>query len=155
MRQVITLFLLFFSLYSQQAAAQTRPVAGLSNDEHLSLVGIMLPELIQRFGPPGLAVVERGIELWQDDVVFKYNGADFYIYRDRVWQVKLASTHGISNGDRKAVVLLTFGNRAADYGDHVLLPVNSRDWPLMLRVNFSNTNNTETVTEIYIYRPDF
>jgi len=146
---------MFFLVSSALNAQQSLPITGLGSDEHLSFVGMMIPDLIQRFGPPGTVAAERGMETWQDDVVFQYNGADFYIYRDRVWQVKLVSTHGISNGDRKAVVLLTLGNRAVDYGDYVLMAINSRDWPLMLRVNFSNVNNTELAAAIYIYRPDF
>jgi len=146
------LFILAFSLNAQQ----TRPVyAGLSNEEHLSFIGMMIPDLIQRFGPPAAVAVERGVEVWQDDVVFQYSGADFYIYKDRVWQVKLTSTHGISNGDRKAVVLLTFGNRAVDFGDYTLVPIGGRNWPLTLRVNFNNVNNTELVSAIFIYRPDY
>ncbi|WP_461248011.1 hypothetical protein [Treponema sp. R6D11] len=78
--------------------------------------------------------------------------ADFYIYRDRIWQVKLASTHGISNGDKKAAVLLAMGSNAVEKEDHALLAINGKNWPLMLRVNF---NNTGLVTAIYIYRPDF
>jgi len=148
------MILLFF--LSLPITAQNQPIyAGLSNDDQLSFVGMMMADLIERYGSPGTVAVERGNEIWQDDVVFQYNGADFYIYRDRVWQVRLASTHGISNGDRKAAVLLVFGYRAADMGDHLLIPLTGRDWPLMLRVNFNTINNTEQVSAIYIYRSDF
>jgi len=112
----------------------------------------MMADLLERFGPPRSVICERGIEPWQDDVVFQYNGADFYIYRDRIWQVKLASTHGISNGDKKAAVLLALGSNAVDNVDHALVAIDGKNWPLMLRVNF---NNTGQVTAIYIYRPDF
>jgi len=154
--------------FSQQAAAQNLPVyAGLSNDEQLSFVGMMMADLIEKYGSPRTVITERGNEIWQDDVVFQYNGAEFYIYRDRIWQVKLASTHGVSNGDRKAVVLLTLGNRALDMGNYILMPITGKDWPLMLRVNFDNLNNMEQtalsesaayaaqVTAIFIYRPDY
>ena len=149
-RRFFALLLLFlpFSLF-----AQNQPIyAGLNSDEQLSLVGMMMVDLLDKFGPPRSVICERGVEPWQDDVVFQYNGADFYIYRDRIWQVKLASTHGISNGDKKAVVLLTLGNNVVDKEDHALLAINGKSWPLMLRVNF---NNTGLVTAIYIYRPDF
>jgi hypothetical protein len=125
---------------------------GLNIDDQLSFVGMMLADLLERFGPPRSVITERGNEPWQDDVVFQYNGADFYIYRDRIWQVKLASTYGISNGDRKAAVLLALGNSVEDKEDHVLMAISGRSWPLMMRVNF---NNTGQVTAIYIYRPDF
>jgi len=147
------LFIQFLFILSLPLFAQNQPIyAGLNSDEQLSFVGMMMADLLERFGPPRSVICERGAEPWQDDVVFQYNGADFYIYRDRIWQVKLASTHGISNGDKKAAVLLTLGNAAEEKGDHALLAINGRNWPLVLRVNF---NNTGLVTAIYIYRPDF
>jgi len=150
----IELFFLFsFALGAQQALIRNQPVyAGFSNDEHIAFVGMTISELIGRFGPPGSVTTERGVEVWQDDVVFQYNGADFYIFRDRVWQVKIGSTHGISNGDRKAVVLLALGYRAADMGNYMLISITGKSWPMMIRIDFSNT---EQVAAIYIYRSDF
>jgi len=142
------LLILTFPLF-----AQNQPIyAGLDSDEQLSFVGMMMADLLNKFGPPRSVICERGVEPWQDDVVFQYNGADFYIYRDRIWQVKLASTHGISNGDKKAAALLIMGNSVEEKEDYALLAINGRSWPLMLRVNF---NNTGLVSAIYIYRPDF
>ena len=117
-----------------------------------SFVGLTPAELIGRLGPPGTVLAARGNEVWQDDVVFRYAEGDFYIYRDRVWQVRLASLRGLSNGDPKQAALLVLGNAVLDRGDHVLLPVTGGSWPLMLRVNF---NETGFVSAIYIYRPDF
>ena len=149
-------FLQILILFSAALYAQNQPVyAGLSNDEQISFVGMMMAELIERFGSPRSVLAERGNEVWQDDVVFQYNGADFYIYRDRIWQVKFASTQGVSNGDRKSNVLRVLGSRAEDMGDYALLPITGRDWPVMMRVNFNNSNNNGQVTAIYIYRPDF
>jgi len=149
-RILFSLLLLFFTF---PLFAQNQPIyAGLNADEQLSFVGMMMADLLERFGPPRSVISERGNEPWQDDVVFQYNGADFYIYRDRIWQVKLASTQGISNGDKKAAVLLTLGSNVVDKEDHALLAINGKSWPLMMRVNF---NNTGLVTAIYIYRPDF
>jgi len=149
-RRFFTLFLILLSI---PLFAQNQPIySGLDSDEQLSLVGMMMADLLAKFGPPRSVICERGPELWQDDVVFQYNGADFYVYRDRIWQVKLASTQGISNGDKRAAVLLALGNNVVEKEDHALLAINGRNWPLMLRVNF---NNTGQVTAIYIYRPDF
>jgi len=139
---LILLLLFVFPLWAQGQAA----------DERLSFIGMRLAELIERFGPPGMVLAARGNEIWQDDVVFQYAEGDFYIYRDRVWQVKLASVCGVSNGDRKAVVLLVLGNAAEDRGDYMIWPVAGKDWPLTLRVNFNNTGH---VSAIYLYRPDF
>jgi hypothetical protein len=111
-----------------------------------------LAGLIERFGVPKTVIAARGNELWQDDVIFRYDDGDFYICIDRVWQVSFTSALGISNKDRKAAVLLVLGNNADDRGDHVLLQISGMDWPLMLRVNF---NNSQQVSAIYLYRPDF
>ena len=149
--------LLFLSLFifSLSLWAQNQPIyAELSADEQLSFIGMMMADLLERFGPPRSVIAERGKEAWQDDVVFQYNGADIYIYRDRIWQVKLASTHGISNGDKRAAAILALGNKAEDKGDHALVSIPGRSWPMTMRVNFSNNGNTGTVTAIYIYRSD-
>lgn len=121
-------------------------------DESLSFVGMGLDELIERFGPPKSVAAVRGNELWQDDVVFQYSEGDFYIHRDRVWQVRLVSALGVSNRDRKSVVLLALGSSVEDRGDHLLLPISGNNWPLMLKVN---VNNSGLVTDIFIYRSDF
>ena len=126
------------------------PQTGI-NDQ-LSYIGMTLTEVIDHFGTPVTVAVARGEEVWQDDVVFQYNNLELYIFRDRVWQIKPASSHGISGRDTKTSVLLTLGNTVQDFGDFVLMPITGRDWPLTLRVNFSNTGQ---VTAIYIYRPDF
>ncbi|MDR3020145.1 MAG: hypothetical protein LBU66_04500 [Treponema sp.] len=123
-----------------------------AQEEALSFVGMTVAQLIERFGAPVTVAAARGNELWQDDVVFQYAGGDFYVFRDRVWQVRLDSAFGISNGDPKAAVLLIFGDTAKDMGDHVQMPVSGRNWALELRVNFNNTGN---VSAIFLYRPDF
>ena len=123
-----------------------------AQDDSFSLVGMKLADLIERFGAPRAVLAARGIETWQDDVVFQYAEGDFYIYRDRVWQVKVASVRGISLGDPKQAAVLVMGNAAEDRGDHLLMPVTGRDWPLMLRVN---VNSAGAVSSIFIYRPDF
>jgi len=139
---LLTLFLLVaFPLLPQEAAG-----------EPLSFVGMTLADLVERFGTPAAVFAARGNEPWQDDVVFQYAGRDFYIYRDRVWQVKLISAFGVSNGDTRTAALAALGNTAQNRGDHALLPVSGANWPLMLRVNF---NETGLVSAIYIYRPDY
>ena len=131
------------------AAFQLWPQEG---DDPLSFVGMQLAELIEKFGPPRTVSTARGNEFWQDDVVFQYAEGDFYIFRDRVWQVKLPSACGISLRDSRAVALLVLGNEVQDRGDHLLLPLPAVGWPLMLRVNF---NSVGLVAAIFIYRPDF
>jgi len=113
-----------------------------------------LEQLIDRFGPPRAVAAARGIETWQDDVVFQYTGVDFYIHINRVWQVQFTSTHGISHGNRKTAVIQILGNTTQDEGDYALVPVLNKDWPLMMRVNFNSADNGQ-VTAIFLYRPDF
>jgi len=121
-------------------------------DEPFSFVGLRLAELIERFGVPKAVFASRGNELWQDDVVFQYDEGDFYIYRDRVWQVRLSSVNGVSVRDRKQVALLVMGDDVRDMGDHLLLPVSGNSWPMMFRVNISPEG---LVSAIYIYRSDY
>jgi len=150
MNRFFLLQLLFFLTLTLNA--QNLPIyAGLTNEDQLSFVGMMMADLLEKYGPPRSVVADRGNEVWQDDVVFQYNGADFYIYRDRIWQVRLSSTHGVSDGDRKAVVLLSL-NGAEDKGDHALFAINGKNWPLVMRINF---NGAGQVAAIYIYRPDY
>jgi len=138
--------LLFFTL-----PLWTQEQTGVGTDP-FSLVGMKVAELIGRFGAPAAVFAARGNEVWQDDVVFRYDSADFYIFKDRVWQVKLAAALGINSGDPKQAALLVLGARAQDNGDHLLMPVTGKDWPLMFRVN---VNSAGRVAAIFIYRPDF
>jgi hypothetical protein len=151
----IKAFRTFFSLLFLFNVLPLQPQAVNANygsDEKLSFVGITLAELIERFGVPKTVTAERGNEIWQDDVIFRYDDGDFYIYNDRVWQIKFVSALGISNKDRKTAVLEVLGNNVEDKGDYALLQISGMNWPLMLRVNF---NNSQQVSAIYLYRPDF
>jgi hypothetical protein len=120
--------------------------------EPISFVGMKLEDLIDRFGPPQAVYAARGREEWQDDVVFVYGEGDFYIAKDRVWQIGLTSALGITVGDVKQVVSLVLGEAAHDEGDYVRMSLPGAGWPLMLRVNF---NGLGAVSAIFIYRPDF
>lgn len=128
--------------------AENQPV---NANEPFSFVGMRLTEVIERFGTPKTVFASRGGEIWQDDVVFQYNEGDFYIYKDRVWQVKISSACGISLGDTKPIAMLLFGDKAENRGSYLLQQLPSGNWPLMLRVNFDSTG---LVSAIYIYRPD-
>ena len=142
---IVFLFLLTASLLWPQGQPP-------NTAEFSSLVGITLADLLEHYGPPKTVSAARGNELWQDDVIFQYDDRDFYIHKDRVWQVRVASAHGISVGDPKQAAVLTLGNNAVDMGDHLLLPAVGSAWPIMLRVNF---NNAGRVSAIFIYRTDY
>jgi hypothetical protein len=124
---------------------------GSRNDEIISNIGLSLEDLFLRFGAPKTVHAARGDEDWQDDVVFVYSEFDFYIYRDRVWQVGLKSGYGMKIGDAKAAALLVLADKAQDRGDFLLYPLTGGVWPLSLRVNF----NAGRISGIFVYRTDF
>ena len=153
MRKMLLPLLFFLVLcvpFGQVHAQAISPA--VINDEKLSYIGMTLAQLIERFGAPRSVAAVRGIETWQDDVVFQYANTDFYIHKDRVWQVRFSSACGISTRDRKTSVMQLLGSTAEDNGDHVLLSIPDKNWPTTLRVNF---NNSGQVSAIFIYRPDY
>jgi len=157
-KAVLINLLIFFSI---SLSAQERPLnTGLSFDEQYAFISMTLEELIDRFGPPRAVATARGNETWQDDVVFQYTSVDFYLHINRVWQVQFLTTHGISHGNRKSAVLQILGDliqssAAQDNGDHLLIPVTGKNWPLMLRINFNSEDMTGQVTAIFLYRSDY
>jgi hypothetical protein len=116
-----------------------------------SLIGLTLEELFARFGFPQSVYAVRGLEAWQDDVVFIYQDRDFYIYKNRVWQVEVKNAYGIKIGDPLRNVSRTLAD-AAMYENYLLAPLPSRSWPLTLRVNF---DHNQAVSAIFVYRSDF
>ena len=118
----------------------------------VSFVGLTLEELIRDFGVPQSVHAARGLEEWQDDVVFVYDQRDFYLYKDRVWKLGLRALRGINTGDPRGVVSLVLGSGVETRGDSVFYPLNDRSWPLMLRYDFDSAGRVEA---IFIYRTDF
>jgi hypothetical protein len=139
-------------LRAQSPAGVELPPAALLQTDPASLIGLSLEDLLSRFGVPQAVYAVRGNEEWQDDVVFVYHGADFYVYKDRVWQIKLAAAYGISSGDPRPAAALTLGEAAEDFADHIICSLPSRGWPLALRVNLDGSG---FVSAVYVYRPDF
>jgi hypothetical protein len=128
------------------------PQQGTSrDDEIISNIGLKLEDLFLRYGAPKTVHAVRGDDSWQDDVVFVYNEWDFYIYRDRVWQIGLKSGYGIKIGDAKAAALHALADKAQDKGDYLLYPITGGAWPLSLRVNF----NAGKISGIFVFRTDF
>ena len=117
-----------------------------------SFIGLTLTETIRRFGIPKSVYAVRGLEEWQDDVVFVYNEADFYIFKDRVWQAGLKEARGIKVGDPRAVIPLILGFSGAELRENsISYFLNEGAWPLMLRFDFDNAG---MVRAIFIYRTD-
>jgi hypothetical protein len=117
-----------------------------------SLIGLTLGEALARFGTPQSVHPVRGLEEWQDDVVFVYGDRDLYIYRDRVWQLGVKEAYGIRAGDPWGAVFLALGDAAEAHSDYVLADLPGRAWPLAIRVNLDSAGK---VTELFIYRSDF
>jgi hypothetical protein len=117
-----------------------------------SLIGLTLEGMVSQFGIPKSVYALRGLEEWQDDVVFVYAQGDFYVYKDRVWQLGLNAAYDIKIGDPRGRVLLLLGEESRNFADHSLFSLPSRGWPLELRINF---DSTETVSALFVYRPDF
>jgi hypothetical protein len=148
-RGLVVLLLLFglslFPLPAQEASG------GGSGDPAL-WIGMDLPALLARFGAPRSVYAVRGTEEWQDDVVFVYDHGDFYVFKNRVWQVGLKSAWGIEAGDSRETALLILGEKAEDRGHYLLCPLPGGSWPLALRCNLDEAGK---VSVIFIYRSDF
>jgi hypothetical protein len=116
-------------------------------------VGLTLKEVFALYGEPDTVYAVRGAEEWQDDVVFVYDSLklDVYMYKDRVWQVRVQSALGLKKGDRKAAALLALADNA-EYGEsYVLYRYPNTVWPKYARFNLDASNR---ISAIYIYRPD-
>jgi hypothetical protein len=117
-----------------------------------ALIGLTLGGLYDRFGVPQAVYAARGLDEWQDDVVLVYPQGDFYVYRDRVWQLGLRAVRGIQLGDSREAVLLALGEEAREGEGYFLLPIYGRSWPITLRVNMGDS---ALVAGIFVYRSDF
>ena len=150
MKRIIVLFLSIIVIAVVPVWSQS--VSLLDQHEgQPALIGLKLDELIKRFGAPYSVYSARGDETWQDDVVFTYPEGDFYIHRDRVWQIGLKSAFGLKIGDPKSAALLALGVEAQDRGTYILCPLPSSAWPLSIRVNCTMGR----IAAIYVYRPDY
>jgi hypothetical protein len=113
---------------------------------------VSVAALLAARGAPASVYAVRGVEPWQDDVVFVYPDADFYLYKDRVWQVGVSAAADFRRGDDRRVALLALGDAARDGGDHIVSAVEGFPWPVELRCNVDEAGK---ITVIFFYRPDF
>ena len=143
---------LLFIFFLVSPHLYTQSQGNTTGADPLSFVGFTLNDLVSRFGTPRSVYPARGLEEWQDDVVFAYGQGDFYIHRDRVWQLSLRAIRGINIGDSRSVVSLVLGSTAETRGNSIFYPINDRSWPLMLRCDFDNAGRVQA---IFIYRADF
>ena len=123
----------------------------MASADPVSLVGITLNELIGSFGAPRSVYSARGLEEWQDDVVFVYDQGEFYIHKDRVWQLCIKAARGIKAGDTRGVVSMVLGPNAGSRSDSLFFSIDEKSWPLMLRCVF---DKEDRLLMIFIYRSD-
>jgi hypothetical protein len=136
-----------FPLFSQTAPQNAAP----PEQDPALLIGTTLSDLVTRFGVPNSVYPVRGMAYWQDDVVFVYDSGEFFIYGNRVWQLKLQTVYGIKAGDPKNAVNLAMGE-GKSFDDYTLFQLPSKVWPLTLRVNWDASGRA---SGIFIYRSDF
>jgi hypothetical protein len=152
---VAAFFFARFPLDAQETAEQPAPAA----PDGENAVGLTLREVFMLYGQPDTVHAVRGAEEWQDDVVFVYGDRklDIYIYKDRVWQVRVEAALGLKKNDQKTTALRVLGEESAlsekveDKGDHVLYRYPSSVWPKYARFNIDTLGR---ISAIYIYRPD-
>jgi hypothetical protein len=123
-----------------------------AEEDPSGLIGLTLGEVLSRFGPPRAVYPVRGLEEWQDDVVFEYENRDLYVHRDRIWQLGLKSAYGIRLGDPRQLVLLALGETARNFAGHIVVSLPGGSWPLCIRVNI---DSQDKVSGLFIYRSDF
>jgi hypothetical protein len=146
------LFLSLFLVFSAGALWSQSNGEATPLQDPSQLLGFTLGMVYARCGVPESVYPVRGVEEWQDDVVFVYTDWDLYIYRDRVWQLGVKSAFGISLGDPQGVVSLVLGEGMEVFDGYVLCSLPSHSWPLQLRVNLDAAGK---VSAIFIYRSDF
>ncbi|MDR0553643.1 MAG: hypothetical protein LBG76_02440 [Treponema sp.] len=117
-----------------------------------AFIGVTLGELITRLGVPDSVYAVRGLEEWQDDVVFVYKDKDFYIFKDKVWQLGLKSFSGVGLGTKRDAISLVLGEGVDTYETYTLFALTGHSLPLMLRFNVDKRG---LVSAIYLYRSDF
>ena len=123
----------------------------LSEEDPASLIGLSLTGLITRFGAPESVYPVRGLEEWQDDVVFIYGDVVLFILKDRVWQLGLKSIGQVRTGDSRSAVSAAFGEALYSGEDFAIYPFKGQNWPLALRFNFDSDGR---VSSIFVYRSD-
>jgi hypothetical protein len=113
-------------------------------------------------GAPQSVYAVRGLEVWQDDVVFVYPSMDVYLFKDRVWQVSPREACRVGTGYTREQVEEILGRAVnelpgGEEGEYALVfAFSDRPWPLALRVNFKRgTGGNDTVWALYLYRSDF
>lgn len=127
-------------------------------DDPAVLLGLNPSQAIERFGAPTSVFAIRGTEAWQDDVVFDYGeGFSLFLYKDRVWQVRVAQPYaspvlGFIVGSSKERAASALGSPALEFAGAVEWNLPGEAWPVRLR---GIVDEAGLIPEIYVYRADF
>ncbi|MBN2875196.1 MAG: hypothetical protein JXM71_08875 [Spirochaetales bacterium] len=121
------------------------------------LLGLSPAQAIERFGAPSRVFAVRGEEAWQDDVVFDYDGVALFLFKDRVWQLRVAAPYtapvlGFLVGStlERAVSALGVPDTELAGAYEWVLP--GEAWPVRLR---AVPDASGAIAELYVYRADF
>lgn len=124
-----------------------------------ALVGLTLPQALERFGPPEQVFAVRGEESWQDDVVFYYREHLYlFWYQNRVWQARLDEHHAggflawraLTMGRSREEVLGLLGPPMRELGESLVYHLEDRGYPVRLRLYFREGR----LADVYCYRGD-
>jgi hypothetical protein len=132
------------------------PVLILENDPS-ALLGLTLETAINRFGPPKSVSVVRGLEPWQDDAVFAYQGDySLFWFRDRVWQVRFGKAYagpilGLFMGDTQDKAVSLLGPADYSFPDSIAYDLKGAPFPVRARLYFADGK----LRDAYVYRSDF
>ena len=123
-----------------------------------AFIGTGVSDFIESWGFPDSVYPLRGDEPWQDDVVFYYSrGISFYLFKERVWQVRIDehspfSWRGIGPGSRSSEIAGALGkapiHSESDWEVYFLAEM---PFPLRLRVFYEDGQ----AVDFYLYRGDF
>ncbi len=162
----LSLLLSGFPAFAQSVSAQTDRIAvsqGIEtsavedNLDMVALLGLALDQVLDRYGAPKEVFPLRGMEAWQDDVVFYYpSNLYFFFFGNRVWQVRIDKRYsgkalGFSPGTPKQEVIARLGTPFYQDQDSLIYLLPDRGYPVRSRFFFEN----EILSDIYVYRGDF
>jgi hypothetical protein len=146
------------SVPSMTAAPAADPVGmDLFSQDPVSVLGYSVRELIEGFGPPEKLWPFRGTEPWQDDVVLAYpGGLSFFVWGDRVWQLRLEkdsplSMLGIKPGMAAEAAIGVLGEPRRAEGPSLGWELGGRAFPVWIRAIVTEGS----IVDLYLYRADF
>lgn len=138
-------------------ASASLPSCPILPDDPAPLLGLGLAESYLRLGAPASVAAFRGVEAWQDDVVFSFgSGYSLFWFGDRLWQIRFTpgyggSVYGLFLGDGKDKVYSLLGAPFYEAEGSLVYRLPYRGYPVRLRVVVAEGR----VADLYLYRADF